>query len=330
MKRTIRVAVTSAGSAPAVAVIKALRAQRDLDIHITACDMDPLSSGFYLSDKKVLIPGCADSKFADILTALCRKDKIRFLIPIIDEELIIFARNRAKFALPATTVIANNPRTILNAKNKFTAWQTCARNNIAAPSTIRIEDLPDTRRLHFPLILKPIAGRGSIGIVKIDNQDELDFALAKERGGIIQEFVQGPEYTIDIVADPQGNILQAVPRERVMVKAGMSYKGKTVKDAQLMAFGARAARAFGVNGPANVQCIRSNKGIYLIEVNPKFSAGLPLTVAAGVNIPLILLKLALGIRVAPRELNFTDGLYMLRYWEEIFVPQKKSRRQHFC
>jgi hypothetical protein len=47
---------------------------------------------------------------------------------------------------------------------------------------------------------------------------------------------------------------------------------------------------------------------------------LPLTIAAGLNSPLLLAKLALGHEIGPAD-KFQDELIMLRFWEEIFVSR---------
>jgi hypothetical protein len=57
----------------------------------------------------------------------------------------------------------------------------------------------------------------------------------------------------------------------------------------------------------------------LIEVNPKFATSLPLTVAAGVNLPLHLLELARGELAGPTPLPYTADLLMMRCWEEHFM-----------
>ena len=43
---------------------------------------------------------------------------------------------------------------------------------------------------------------------------------------IIQEYLPGKEYTVDVLSDLDGNSLLAIPRERIEVKAGISSKGK--------------------------------------------------------------------------------------------------------
>jgi carbamoyl-phosphate synthase large subunit len=319
----INIAVTSAGSAPAVAVIKALKKQNELDLSIAALDMNPASSGMYLTDKGFVIPPSGSAGFIEKIIALCKRLNIKCLIPIIDEELFVFADNKDDFEKSGISLIVNNKETVRLTKNKFLTHQFCVKEKILTPKTFLGKDIGKTADFNYPLIIKPLDGRGSRDVIKIIDDNELNFFKRYFKNYIIQQFIEGEEYTIDIVASPDGHILQAVPRQRISVKAGMSYKGKTVKDQKLIDYGKYIAKKFNVDGPANIQCILNKKGIYLIEVNPKFAAGLPLTVASGLNIPLILIKFALGLNVSKKELEFKDGVYMLRYWEEIFVPQKK-------
>lgn len=315
----INIALTSSGSAPAVAVIKALKKQEKIRFHITALDMDPKSSGNYLADKGLVVPAPSEPGFINKVANICRKNDIECLIPVIDEELYVFADNRDIFVKGGIKLIVNNKDTIRLSRNKFLTQEFCAKENIVTPRTFLKQDINKIEDSDYPLIIKPLSGRGSKDTLIIKNKKELDFFKRYFKNYIIQEFIEGDEYTIDIVATSKGEILQAVPRQRIAVKAGMSYKGKIVKDPRLIAYGKHVAGKFNINGPANIQCIVNKKNIYLIEVNPKFAAGLPLTVAAGVNIPLILIKSSFGLKIARGELEFKDSLYMLRYWEEVFV-----------
>ena len=322
----LNIAVTSSGSAPAVAVIKALKKQDEISCRITAMDMDPLSSGNYLADDMTVIPASGASGFIDKVLAACRRRKIQCIIPIIDEELFVFAAAKARFNDAGIKAIVNDAEVIRLAKDKRLAYCFCAQNNILFPRVFSATDIARIKAADYPLIIKPNNGRGSLDTAVIKNKNELVFLKGHLNGRIIQKFIDGPEFTIDIVASPDGFILQAIPRRRLSVKAGMSYKGVTVKSRRLIDYGKKIAALFKINGPANIQCIVNKDKIYLIEVNPKFAAGLPLTVAAGVNLPLILIKSAFGLKVTKKELHFLDGLYMLRFWEEVFIKRGKNAR----
>ena len=48
----------------------------------------------------------------------------------------------------------------------------------------------------------------------------------------------------------------------------------------------------------------------VFEINPRFSGGIPLTIAAGADLPAKLADLALGRRVAPAIGSFRGDLWM--------------------
>jgi carbamoyl-phosphate synthase large subunit len=148
----------------------------------------------------------------------------------------------------------------------------------------------------------------------------LEAVVSRLKRPIIQEYIEGREFTIDLVADGKGNVLAVVPRERLEVKAGIVSKGRTVRDEKLSNCARRIAEALGIVGPCNIQCrLRDNVPTFF-DINPRFSAGLPLTTAAGVNAPLILLQLALGLPTK-KTYEFRPGIYMARYWEEVYYDE---------
>ena len=137
---------------------------------------------------------------------------------------------------------------------------------------------------------------------------------------MVQEFIDGPEFTVDILANEAGHVVSAVPRERLMTKAGMCVKGRTVRMPALLDLSVQVAEAFGLTPRGNVQFKLSQRDgrYYLIEVNPKFGAGLPITTAAGVNMPLLILKMLAGETIEPMVGMYQSGLVMLRHWAEVF------------
>ncbi len=334
--KAINVLVSSAGSAPAVAVIKALAIQKHFKINIFAVDMDETSAGFYLENVSTYytVPSSNDEDFIPKIKQICKSDNISIVIPIIDEELIIFAKAKKEFQDVGVKVLVNEPEVVERCKNKEKAAIFFKSQNITTATTgsalaINNSDFPldlENEEMSFPIMLKPIYGRGSEGIEKCNTKEDFLFFKnnIKNKEEIIpQEFIEGTEYTVDIVASPEGEILQAIPRERIVIKAGMVYKGRTVKDRALMDTAKNIAKKTGITGPCNIQFIKKGDEFYVIEINPKFAAGLPLTVNAGVNIPLLLIRIQLeeNYRPTESELDFKDSFYMMRYWEEKYLQK---------
>ena len=70
--------------------------------------------------------------------------------------------------------------------------------------------------------------------------------------------------------------------------------------------------------------ILAKDGPRVIELNPRFSAGgLPLSVASGPNMPLMLLEMIYEGSVKA-HLEYERGLYMVRYLTEIFLREEAS------
>lgn len=315
----INVLVMSAGSIPGVAVINALKEQDEIAARVVAADMDELSAGFLLADMSHIVPAASDPTFISNVRRICEQESIEVIFPIIDEELQIFADNFDLFRAIGVRVITNPPDVVRVAKDKLLTSQRCAELSVLTPQTVARDQIGLCELPPFPLIVKPRDGRGSVGVYKARDQRELEFFVSYVPNPIVQQFIEGTEYTIDILTDFEGRLLSAVPKERLIVKSGMQTKGRTLNDTTLIEYGASISNKFGLVPRGNIQCIRDGVGkIWLVEINPKFAASLPFTIAAGVNAPQLLLKMHLGQQVDSLLGRFKDNLLMLRIWRELY------------
>ena len=57
----------------------------------------------------------------------------------------------------------------------------------------------------------------------------------------------------------------------------------------------------------------------IFEINPRFSGGIPLTIAAGADFPRMLLTMATGGLVEPAIGAFRDNLWMTSYESSLFL-----------
>jgi carbamoyl-phosphate synthase large subunit len=110
-----------------------------------------------------------------------------------------------------------------------------------------------------------------------------------------------------------------VPRWRLETKAGISTKGLTFSDPDVEIAAMHALKAVGLIGPANVQGFVTDDGrVVVVEINPRFSGGLPLSLHAGADLVGEYLRAILGERVRPERLVAQPGVVMRRYFEEVF------------
>ncbi len=324
---TPTVLITGAGGAAAVTLIQALRD----DHRVIAADMDPLAVGLYLvpAAQRVLVPRGDDPSFVTDLLEAATSHAVDLVIPTVDVELFPVSQAAASFAEHGIRVLVESPSTLLRCLDKYELMQRCA-GAVRVPRTLlwgpdTTED--DLAGLGVPLIAKPRRGAGGRGFAVHDTPDVALLPPCDETY-ILQEYLPGEEFSIDVLARPDGHVVVAVPRRRDKVDSGIAIAGRTIADDDLVAFGKAVAEAIGATGVVNVQARRATDGTpALLEVNARFPGTMSLTRAAGIDMPRLAVKAALG-GVLPENLDFAE-VAIVRHWADIVVPVEDYAHTHF-
>src|SRR5205823_12279345 len=131
---------------------------------------------------------------------------------------------------------------------------------------------------------------------------DVAWALRRVDHVVVQTRVAGRECAVDALVDPHGVMVGAVRRWRLETSAGISTKGRTFSDDALVGHTGQVLAAVGLTGPANVQGFVDEAGlITFIEVNPRFSGGLPLSIAAGADLVGEYLRGVFGMALHPER-----------------------------
>lgn len=309
MKTQLTIIRTAVGSPPGIGFIKELRKK---GVRVIGTDADPLSAGFYFCDKNYTVPKGDAPNFIKEIINIAKKEKVQAIISGPEEELLALSKNKNKLEKEGFLVLVPDYGSALICADKKKTGQFFEKNNIPVPKIF-----PDTSSVIFPCMVKARFGRGSSGVFKASDKNELKFYLKKARQPIIQEFIEGTEYTIDILADLSGKPISVIPRIRIQTESGISIKGKTVYDQKIIDYCATIAEKLKLIGPSCIQCIKNEKGLKFIEINARFGGGSILSAKAD---PTIIPNL---IRIIKREKpiksrGFKKNLTMLRYYSEIY------------
>jgi carbamoyl-phosphate synthase large subunit len=321
--RSVRVLVTGAGGPAAISVMKSLGA--DPSVSLIAADMDPWASGLYLvgPEARTLIPAGLAPGFAQAVLARCVAMGVDVLIPTVDAELRPLGRARAEFTRAGIEILLAPDDALDATLDKLVLARRCA-GTVRVPRTERLDQVADRASWDYPVIVKPRTGSGSRDISLIDSAEALG-ALEPTDEFLVQEYLPGEEYSVDVLADVEGHVVASVPRVRERVDSGVSVAGRTMHDAELERMGAAVAAATGLTYIANVQFRRDAAGRpALLEVNPRVPGALPLTVASGVDMPRMALDSLRG-RVLPEYAGFRDTA-MVRYLDERFIELGEVRQ----
>lgn len=314
------VLVTGAGGPAAYTFIQAVLRKRK-DIKIIATDMDRHAAGLYLvpAEQRALIPRADASNYWDVVSGLIERHAVDLVVPTVDRELPLFAAR--KEALTARGV------TLLSAE--LGALQTCLSKDLLIEALRGKVPVPDTKVIapgqtpsadSFPCFAKPANGAGGRGAEFCDTLEAFTHlrSSAASATWLLQEFLPGAEYSVDVLATPQGVAKAAVVRERLKIDSGVAVTARVLRDATLEANALAAVNALKLGYVSNVQWRRAKDGTpKLLEINARFPGTMPLTVRAGVDMPNLALSMALGESVP--ETFAIEEIAMVRTWAEHFV-----------
>jgi len=287
-------------------------------VDVWAADIDPNAAGLYLvpPDRRLLVPRGDDTGFVAALLDWCRSEGIDVVFPTVDQELLPLAYDRSVFLANGVTLVLTEAQVLGTCLDKWRLYETC-RGHVPLPRTALLDGSFEASGWELPLIAKPRSGSGSRDVQLLSSTAGLD-ALPHDGTFLVQEHLPGEEHSVDVLASPDGRVLAAVPRLRLKIDSGVAVAGRTLHDPGLETLARDVATTVGLSWVGNVQTRRDTAGnARLLEVNPRFPGTMPLTVAAGIDMPAICLDMALG-QPAPAALTFRD-IAMVRYLEERFI-----------
>lgn len=320
-----RILVTGAGGPAGIAVIDALRAGSHV---VIAVDADPNAVGGHLAHHFTTIPRADDDLFVDALIDVGTRYGADTILATVTEELIVLAGTETRFAdagiaawFPSRDAVATCADKALFAIALSGAGLDHPRTQVTDPAGVDPSD--------GPWIVKPRNGRGSRGVTRVERPEDLDAAVRHAGGvgiAVIQDAVDGDEFTMDCLVGPDGVFAGGAARWRTDTRGGISTVGTTFTNQAVTDAAAAATAAVGLVGPACVQgFVRPDGSVVIIEINPRFSGGLPLTLAAGCDIVGETVRVAAGQPVDAARLDAVDGIRMRRWFTAVFDQDNTDR-----
>jgi carbamoyl-phosphate synthase large subunit len=324
-KRSVNILITAASRR--VALIRGFAealVNSGTDGKVVVTDSDSLSPGIFFSDKYYRVPLSSSPEYIPSIKEVCRKENISLLIPTIDEELPLFGKYREEFREAGVNIPVSDRRVGEICNDKYKTYLFFKENSLPIATTY----LPDEVRKikpKLPLFIKPRTGRGAVSAYPIRTKKELDFFLDYIDDPVVQDYLPGKEYTVDVLCDYDSQVISVVPRERLVIRSGVSDRGITVKNLKLIDISIEVASKLRLVGAANLQCKVDGGNITFFEVNPRFSGAIQLTINAGANFPAMLLDMQNG-GMSPRIGNFKENLTMVSYEESLYHQPKMPKR----
>lgn len=259
--------------------------------------------------------------YIDNLLQICLDDSIDLLIPTIDTDLLVLSENKEKFEAIGTRVMISAPEMIRICRDKNNTSQFFVDCGLHAPMPVKNWK---EYKGGYPAFIKPKDGSSSINAYKVENEEELEIYAGQVEDYIVQPFVSGSEYTIDIFCDWEGEPIFIVPRERLQVRAGEVLKTRICMDSTMIEESKALCSAFKPCGPMTVQLIRDDKGVdWYIEINPRFGGGAPLSMKAGARTAEAILQLMNDEKIVTNQI--ADGAIYSRFDQSVCITEGKGK-----
>jgi carbamoyl-phosphate synthase large subunit len=313
-----KVLVPGASAPAGINTIKSLRMAK-FKGKIVSTDSSSLSAGFFMSDINEVIPEAdSGSFFVDRLFEIVTTHRIQILMPSSGFDIYPYSENRKELSEIGAEAVVSDRDVLEICRDKILTFQTLSGSfdvpyTTSDPAKIR----------EFPVIAKPRFGKGSRDVIRIDDESDLSYVTSKFGEMIFQEFLPGKEYTIDVLSDLDKKSLMAVPRLRIQTKAGISTKGKIIRNPKMELNCMKIAQRIGIRGPCCIQMKESPEGVLkLIEINPRMGGGTIFSALAGANFPAMIVDMVQGKEISIPELS---PITVVRYFEEIVIKNEEQK-----
>lgn len=253
----------------AICILKMLRKLPAISPQIIGCSQSPqnMVNGGLLVDEYYVSPPLSDEgAYVSFLEKICRQCSIDILISSDEDELKLLKKNEHLFQC---LLVIPSLKILELFTDKLAA--SIEINKLGIPIPQIYTDLCNVdKNRNSKIIFRKKTSVASQGIWIADlNDNYIENHFSKDN--FIQEYIGGYEYTVDVFCDKNGNMKLAVPRKRLDVRNGVTYKCQIEKNDSIIAACETIYSHYNIPGFSNVQFKFQNGTPYFIELNPRFA-----------------------------------------------------------
>ena len=324
--------VTAIGSVAGEYVIETLK---KLGHRVVGCDIYEKRWLAYADspDAFYQVPLVSDvEEYSSTIHGICVSENVNFIFPLTDIEVDFYNFHREWFNNNGIVICISPKETIQVVRDKYSLMQAVARHCTSVkPITTMylndfLEDTPDWGKDDIVFVAKPVDGRSSQGVTFLKSFDEVAFFSNKEKNDkyIIQPYIAGSRIVVDVVRQPETGITVCVSRKELLSTTnGCGTSVYVYKDTKLNEMCCEMANKLEIVGCVNFEFICDYNGdYYLLECNPRFSAGVEFSALAGCDFVEKHLNCFRNLPVEGFILE--NNMYIARKWTEVITAKDNN------
>ena len=310
--------MTGCGAPGAPGIIRCLRKNGERDIRIVAVDRNENAGARDLVDAFYTVPSAEKEDFLPAVLDICRRESVQVVIPIVTRELMKFARARAEFEALGAKVSVMEPDKLEIVNNKAHLLDAMRAHGLRTPEYRRVlnanisrfdlffEQKPNSMFISYEELIRTLSER--------ETMPEM----------LVMEYLPGTEYSVDFLAD-HGEPIYTVSRRGLSVVTSNMMSLVVDDNPAVKEICTQVVRSLELDGNFGFDLLynANDETPYVIEINPRLTAGVVSCAAAGVNLPYLGMKRLLGEPLP--ELTPHFGTRMSRRYQEAFFDAAGNR-----
>lgn len=306
--------------------------------NVVAADLDPQAPIRSFADEFVQAPAVTDSEYRSWLADTLREYKIDLAVSINDFELSEWAQlGEEPIWKPLVRLDAEVQARV---EDKFVMSEYFEMAGIPTPKTWLGRSESEAALTERQFVTKGRFGSASRGLqftdsnglkkaVEIATEEVTDrkgeAALSQQEIApadlvLVQELIKGSEYGLDVVCDLNGEFCSVLARRKIAMRGGETDRAESVSPRNFEEIARSIAKAVPHPGTIDVDVIVDTEGVpYVIDVNPRFGGGYPLSHVAGARVPNAYVAWAADIPLANNWFDYESGAIAGKYVETVRI-----------
>lgn len=328
--KTFNIAVSGLNAtdipAPGIGIARCLKEAHDFKVKIIGLAYDVFEPGILdntLIDCTYLMPYPKLGKESLLrrIVEINNKEKIDVIIPSLDSELLNYIRIKDEINKIGVKLFLPDEKQFSKI-TKINLPIFCEKTGLKTPKTKIIRSMPEinTNYNHYPILIKGAFYEAYIAY----NSYEFLYYINKIVNKwsfpvIIQELINGEEINAVCLGDGDGNTVGYTCMRKIVISSmGKGWTCISIENEHVLETAKRIVSSLKWTGAIEVEGMFSKKDneYYILELNPRFPQWVYLAKEAGVNLPYMYTKLAMGERVKETT-NFTSGKIFTNYTTNI-------------
>lgn len=293
-----RILITAIGTMNCTTIIRELRKSTE-KFYLIGADINPRNhiANSKDVDEFYIFPKVTDDREAyfDFLKRFCNDHDINVIYCVVDEEVALLSSHRKELEELGVTLCVVDDSTVqlCHDKGTFADW---VESNIPQLNIRRYKTPDDILEEDYPVFVKPIEGRASIGCVKVSTRDELEKYIPQWSSYVVQEYIDSPIVAVDIVNNRLSGQFEVSQRIELLRNSnGCGIAVEIIDNPDIRHFCYEIVDKLNLNGVVNAEFFLTNNGPKIIEINPRIPAGVEYSCLSGLNVVLNALYIAKGM-----------------------------------